>query len=239
MIRTSCPSPHVRKSRRAFDSVDNSDGRQRLPACASTRIQPPASIMKPKTDLDTTAIDEREVFIRGEHVLLKVLTRRDVLESGWYGWFNDEEVCRTLQKHYFPTTPEGQLKFWEQMTAASDRLQLGICAAAGGHIVGIISLNSIDFINRKAEISVVIGDKTARNITIFVEACTLILRHGFETLNLHRIYGGSISRDLVQLMCRMLGCKDEGVARQDIYKDGAYHDAYLYGVLASEFAARR
>lgn len=195
--------------------------------------------MTPKTDSDTTDIDEREIFIRGKHVLLKILTRRDAAESGWYGWFNDDETCRTLQKHYYPNTPENQLKFWEQLGSASDRLQLGICEASGGPIVGIISLNGIDFINRKAEISVVIGDKKARNITIFVEASTLILRHGFDTLNLNRIYGGSISRDLVQLMCRMLGCKDEGVARQDIFKDGAYHDAYLYGVLASDFSARR
>lgn len=59
-------------------------------------------------------IDPRDIFLKGKHVILKVLTREDVMSSGWYGWFNDEELCKTLQKHYFPTTRESQVAFWEQ-----------------------------------------------------------------------------------------------------------------------------
>jgi RimJ/RimL family protein N-acetyltransferase len=39
-------------------------------------------------------------------------------------------------------------------------------------------------------------------------------------------------------MCRTLGCKEEGVARQDIYKNGKYNDAYLYGLLREEFVGK-
>ena len=184
----------------------------------------------------TQIIDTRDIFLKGKHVILKVLTRDDVLGSGWYGWFNDEELCKTLQKHYFPTTMESQVTFWEQnICNAIDRIQLGICRAEGGSIVGIISLTHIDFINRKAEMSIVIGDRTAQNISIFVDSFKLLLNHAFYTLNLNRIYGGSISEELVTLLCRMLKCKNEGVSRQEIYKHGQYHDAYRYAVLREDF----
>ncbi len=184
----------------------------------------------------TQMIDTRDIFLKGKHVILKVLTRDDVLYSRWYGWFNDEELCKTLQKHYFPTTIESQIAFWEQkIQSPSDLLQLGICRAEGGSIVGIISLSSIDFINRNAEMSIVIGDRSAQNISIFVDSCKLLFNHAFYTLNMNRIFGASISEELVTLLCRMLHCKNEGVSRQQVYKNGQYYDAYRYAVLREDF----
>lgn len=184
----------------------------------------------------TQDIDPRDVFLKGKHVFLKVLTREDVNSSGWYGWFNDEEICKTLQKHNFPTTRESQVHFWEQnVRSANDKIQLGISRIGNNKLVGIVSLNHIDFISRRAEFSIVIGEIEAQNIAIFIESCKLVFNHGFFTLNLNRIYGASISKDLVTLMCRMLNCKEEGVSRQEIYKRGKYHDSYRYSLLQEEF----
>ena len=47
-------------------------------------------------------MDKRNIFIEGETITLSVLTTDDVLNSGWYGWFNDIDTCENLQKHYFP-----------------------------------------------------------------------------------------------------------------------------------------
>lgn len=186
---------------------------------------------------EKAAIDPRDIFLKGKKIILKVLTRDDVLNSGWYGWFNDEILCKTLQKHYFPNSVEAQMAFWESnVKNCSSKLQLGICLIDGGPIVGIVSLNNIDHINSKAEISAIIAEKEARNIAVFVESCNLLFKHAFFTLNLQRIYGGSISEDLVDLMCRMLSCKREGIARRDIFKDGTYHDAHRYSLLRDEFS---
>ena len=56
-------------------------------------------------------IDERNIFLKGENIFLKVLNKEDVLSSSWYGWFNDEELCKTLQKHYYPNSIENQLEY--------------------------------------------------------------------------------------------------------------------------------
>ncbi len=180
-------------------------------------------------------IDPRDIFLKGKNVILKVLTRDDVITSNWYGWFNDEEICKTLQKHYYPNTMEAQLDFLQKTINTNDKIQLGICKKEGGNIIGIISLNNIDLINRKAEISALIGETGARNVGLFIESCMLLFNHAFHSLNLNRIYGGSISKELVTLMCRTLGCKEEGVGRSEIYKNGAYRDSYRYAVLKDEF----
>ena len=60
-------------------------------------------------------INKNEVFIKGKSIYLKVLTKNDVLESNWYGWFNDEKTSKTLQKHYFPNTLENQLTFFTNL----------------------------------------------------------------------------------------------------------------------------
>jgi RimJ/RimL family protein N-acetyltransferase len=181
-------------------------------------------------------IDKRDVFLKGKHVLLKALNKEDALHSNWYGWFNDEELSKTLQKHYFPNTMEAQVDFWEKnIRNASNKLQLGICKTSGSELLGIVSLNNLDFINRKCEFSIIIGEKSGQNINIFLESAKLVFNHAFHSLNMNRIYGGSISKDLIALMCRSLGCKEEGVARQDIFKNGNYHDAFLYSILKDEF----
>lgn len=184
-------------------------------------------------------IDQRDIFLKGKKILLKVLSKDDVLNSNWYGWFNDEELCKTLQKHYYPNSVEMQLEFWERSILNSQtKIQLGICKIGDTKILGIISLNNIDMINRRAEMSVLIGEEEGRAVGLFIEACQLLFSHAFYSLNLNRIYGGSISKVLVTLMCRTLGCKEEGVARQDIYKNGKYNDAYLYGLLREEFVIK-
>ena len=67
------------------------------------------------------AIDKRDIFIKGKNIYLKVLTKEDVLTSGWYGWFNDEHTCETLQKHYYPNTMKSQLEFWNELDLSPNK----------------------------------------------------------------------------------------------------------------------
>jgi len=183
-------------------------------------------------------IDQRDIFIEGENIILKVLTRDDVMSSGWYGWFNDEITCETLQKHYFPPSIESQLEYYEKLAQASHDgtgIQLGVCKRDGDRILGIVSLNNIDYMNRKAEISAVMGEDEGKDIRTISEAWRLIFWHGFNVLNLHRIYGGSISKSVVDLMCRVAACVPEGIRKEDAFKNGKYVDVYEYGVLKNSF----
>jgi ribosomal-protein-alanine N-acetyltransferase len=180
-------------------------------------------------------LDYRNIFIKGKKIHLISLSENEVNNTSWYSWFNDEEICKTLQKHYYPNSINLQKEFLLSSSNDKSQLILGIYSIKEKKLIGVTSLYAIDFINSKAGFSIVIGEKKFRNLLIFVEIAMLVFNHGFNTLNLNRIYGGSISEKLVDFMCKSLGCEKEGVSKSDIFKEGKYHDSFQYGILRNNF----
>ncbi|MDB4627880.1 GNAT family N-acetyltransferase [Akkermansiaceae bacterium] len=180
-------------------------------------------------------LDKRDIFISGKKVILKSLNEDDISNSDWYGWFNDEKVCATLQKHYFPNSVELQNEFLNS-TKGQNTLILGVCDIEYTDIIGIVSLSSINYINSSAEFSCIIASEEDRNVLVFIEILKLVLNHAFSSLNLNKVYGGSISENLIKLMVRACNGKTEGVSRQDMFKNGQYHDIYKFSILKDEFS---
>ena len=90
-----------------------------------------------------------DVFIKGELIDLVVLTEEIIEKTNWYNWFNDEENTKDMQKHYFPNTKEIQLKFFKnEIENSNTKIQLGILHKKDQIMVGTLSLNNIDFMNR-------------------------------------------------------------------------------------------
>ena len=115
------------------------------------------------------------------------------------------------------------------------KLQLGILEKKDQVMIGVISLNSINFINRNCEIAAIIGETKYQNFKYFIESNKLILKHAFQTLNLQRIYGGTVIPEIQLLYCKMLGFKNEGISRKSVYKNGIYIDVYNIGILKEEY----
>lgn len=184
-------------------------------------------------------IDPRNIFLRSENVYLKALTEEDALSSSWYSWFNDPNTTGLMEKHYFPNTPQLQLEFFRKnIQGARDKLQLGIVPRREEKLVGVISLNQINFLNRSAEISMVIGEPDYRTIEITFESLRLIIEHGFYILNLRRIHGGTVTEDVKNLLCRTLNFCHEGTSKEAVYLNGKYMDAYQLGLLESQYPYR-
>jgi RimJ/RimL family protein N-acetyltransferase len=174
--------------------------------------------------------DHYDVFIEGEVVDLIVLTEDISLNSNWYKWFNDKETTQNMQKHYFPNTAAQQLSFFkDSVIDSSKKLQLGINHKSDNTLIGVISLNEIDFINQKCEIAGLIGEKKYKSIGYWLEANRLIFKHAVNTLNMRRIYGGSLGREVSVFYERMLGFHQEGTRKQEIFKDGEFRDVYYFG----------
>ena len=96
---------------------------------------------------------------------------------------------------------------------------------------GVISLSNINHLNRNCEIGLIIGEAEARKLKYFIEAVKLTCKHAFDTLNINRIYSGTISKEIDELFCRVLGFEHEGLLRQAVFKNGAYHDIYQHALL--------
>ncbi len=181
-----------------------------------------------------------DVFIQGKLIDLVCLNEEIVEKTNWYNWFNDEENTRFMQKHYYPNTKALQLEFFKnEIENNPNKLQLGIFHKKDKSLIGTISLSSIDFFNRSCEIAGLIGEKKYQNFTNMIEACKLLISHAFETLNMHRVYGGSIIKEVDEMFCRVLGFTHEGVRRKCVYKNGKYHDAYCHSILREEYHEKK
>ena len=179
---------------------------------------------------------QKGVFLTGDYVNLTVLSEEDIHNSSWYDWFNDEETTQFMQQHYFPNTKEKQIEFLNALNNDSSKIQLGIKdKEKNGPIIGVVSLNAIDLLNRKTEISLIIGEKEYRNVSYSIDVFRLIVNHAFNTLNLNKVWAGTLIKEWVNLVVRVLNFRQEGVLRKDTFKNGEYRDVYLYSALKEEW----
>jgi len=179
-----------------------------------------------------TSLNDYDVFISGEKVDLVVLDQKCVDVSNWYKWFNDEETTFDMQKHYFPNTKAMQLEYFkEHIESDNSKLQLGILEKKDNVLIGIIALGSIDYHNRKCEIGGLIGEKAYRSLAYWLEANKLIINHAFKQLNMLRIYGGTMSYEVMQMYVKALKFSHEGTLISDVFKNGKHNDVYLVGLL--------
>ncbi len=177
-----------------------------------------------------------DIFIYGKLIDLIVIDENLIKNSNYYSWFNNSETTKYMQQHYFPNTIENQLDFYSKNVRNSkNKVQLGILHKKTQSFIGIISLSNIDLLNRSAEISGIIGEARYKNFTNFLEASKLIIIHGFESLNLNRIYGGTIVKEVDLMFCKMLGFKNEGISRNAVFKNNLYCDIYKHAILKDDY----
>jgi len=174
-------------------------------------------------------------FITGETIDLRSLSPGDI-EGNYVSWFNDEEVCHFNSHHVYPYTTDQAVSFIEGTQTDRSSIVLAILSKDSGKHIGNISLQKIDLISRNAEYAIVLGDRDYWGKGIAKEASLLILRHGFESLNLHRIGCGTSSENIpMQKLAAKLGFNEEGRRKDALYKNGKYVDIIEYGLLRKNF----
>lgn len=176
-------------------------------------------------------------FLTGEKIYLRTITEDD-LNANYREWFNDEEICRYNSHHRFPNYDENMRDFYETVIKSKQNLVLAICEKEGDKHIGNIALENIDPLNQSAEFAIIIGDKEQWGKGVGTEAARLIVKHGFDELNLHRIYcGTSEDNEGMQKLALSLGFKEEGRARDGMFKGGSFKNVIYYSLLGNEYAS--
>jgi len=102
--------------------------------------------------------------------------------------------------------------------------------------IGNTAFISILDIDRCAEIGIMLGEKTWWNKGYGTETMRTMLRHGFETLNLHRIWLQVYANNKRGIRAyEKAGFRHEGIYREGHYQAGKYHDVLLMSVLRQEW----
>jgi RimJ/RimL family protein N-acetyltransferase len=103
-------------------------------------------------------------------------------------------------------------------------------------LVGTCQLHSLHTIYRSAELQIRIGERDNQGKGYGSEAVYLLLRHGFEDRNLHRIGLHVFDDNLAAIrIYTKAGFKEEGRLREAAFINGRLKDILLFGLLRSEF----
>ena len=96
-------------------------------------------------------------------------------------------------------------------------------------LIGCAGLTSIDWINRRAELSVYTVPSKHE-----IDAARLVIAHAFDVLGLHRIEAETITQERTDL-CKALGFTCEGPRVKSYWRNGKFVDSMCWGLLAREY----
>jgi len=173
-------------------------------------------------------------FLEGKKIYLRPLLRSDIHK--WFKWFNDLFVTEHMNKGSFPNTKGQQEEYLRSLAKSRNDLQLAIVTKVGRTLIGIVGIHKIDWIHRRAEISIVIGDKKYWGKGLAKEAVALMVRHAFTKMNLHRLSAGMFVLNTGSRKCFVEnGFQLEGAKRKSFFYQGKYMDEYMLGLLREEW----
>ena len=175
-------------------------------------------------------------MIYGKRIRFRAAEREDL--PLFVRWLNDPEVRAGINM-YLPRSLALEENWFEDMLKRPrDEQPLGIEVKENDSwtLVGNCGFFNIEQINRCAEVGIMIGEKSYWNKGYGTEAMQLLLKHGFETLNLNRIYLRVYETNPRAIHAyEKSGYVLEGRQREAHYLDGKYIDVVFMSVLRSEW----
>ena len=168
----------------------------------------------------------------GDRIYLSPRNSEDV--EKFTEWLNDFETTDYTGRSGILTTLDGERKYLEENS--NPEATFVIVTLEDNKMIGTVSLEDINWINRTATLGIFIGDKEFRSKGYGTEAIRLILEYGFKYMNLY-----NIKLDLMEFNERALKCyekcgfKEYGRRRKCKFINGKYYDSISMDILADEF----
>jgi RimJ/RimL family protein N-acetyltransferase len=156
--------------------------------------------------------------------------REDDVDGPYRSWFEDQEICGFNSHGKFFKSRQWFLDYISSINE-EDKVVWAICHRVDGH-VGNVSLQEISSINRNAEFAILLGDRRHLGKGLSKLAGRKLLEHGFQKLNLVRIYCGTADTSVpMKALAQALGMVEEGRRRKHLFLSGEWVDLVEFGVL--------
>jgi RimJ/RimL family protein N-acetyltransferase len=177
-------------------------------------------------------------MIHGERIRLRAVERDDL--PRFVDWFNDPDVRRGLSL-YRPLSQAEEQRWYEQMLErppAERTYAIDVREGDEWIHIGSCGFFDVDRRSQHAEMGIVIGNKAYWDKGFGADVMRTLLRHGFETLNLHRIYLRVFETNPRAIhLYEKIGFRHEGRLRQHHYLEGHYVDELMMAILRDEWSA--
>jgi RimJ/RimL family protein N-acetyltransferase len=175
----------------------------------------------------------REVeAIIGRRVSLRPLERGDLARS--IKWLNDSEIMRLLGRRHHLSMAEEEKWYEDYLKSGKSRI-FAIEDENGSHI-GNIGLHNIDNENRSTSLGIVVGERSRWGMGYGSDALVTVLRYAFRELGMHKVSLRVFHNNERAIKSyKRCGFKKEGVMREQVFKDGKFHNLFIMSILDREF----
>ena len=173
-------------------------------------------------------------MLRGNIVGLRAIEAEDL--SLLLAWRNRPDFRRYFRE-YRELGMEQQRNWYEQKVLRDEHTRMfSIVELDTGELVGACGLCYIDWQNQCADFSIYIGKNNLYIDSLYaVEAAELMIKYGFEELNLHRLWTEIYSIDEKKKeLFKILGFIHEATHLETHWTEGKWLDSWYYRLLRSE-----
>lgn len=167
-------------------------------------------------------------MIRGSRIYFRPVELTDLNET-YLGWMNDRDVVQYLEIKR-PQTLKDLEQYYYNHAMQDDEFWFAIIKIGMDEHIGNIKLGPINWIHRRADLSLFIGRKDLWKKGYGTEAINLITKYAFETLGLHKIEAGVYRQNHGSLRAfGNAGYKGEAILKDHVWSHGEYSDLWIMG----------
>jgi RimJ/RimL family protein N-acetyltransferase len=155
-------------------------------------------------------------------------------------WVNDESITRNLSDAFiYPVSRSDEMKWLESVALANHREKVFAIVKETGELIGSVGLHNLNWVERKGELGILIGEKSCWGKGYGKEAILAILHIAFNRMNLHRVYLRVFENNERAIrLYEKCGFRREGLLREDHYYAGEYFNTLVMGILRDEYLKR-
>jgi RimJ/RimL family protein N-acetyltransferase len=173
----------------------------------------------------------------GKTVFLRILEKSDL--ELVRRWRNSPDNYRHFANWDFITSVQQENWFALKGSSRTD-LRMIIVDKSTGRPIGITHLESIDYRNRNASWGIYIAEPEFRTRTYAVESTLLLFDYAFEYMNIHKIYGNTLSNNpRGRRFHKLVGFKEEAVFKKHVYVKNLYADLIWIALFRSDWNSKR
>ena len=172
-------------------------------------------------------------FLRGERVSMRPLEKEDMLKLR--AWCNDPET-RALTGEVTPMNQAAAEQFFERVQTDANRVWFVVVENETGEVIGEAGLLRIFHPWRTADLTIILGEHSARGKGYGHEAILLLMDYAFGALALHRLSIGVVGFN-ARALCfyESVGFKREGIQRDGYFHNHTFSDFVMMSILEDEF----
>lgn len=151
-------------------------------------------------------------------------------------WRQDPEIWKMVVGRRYFVSEEAEKQWVAKAGSSPTDLKFAICDKKTEAYIGNIYLGDIDFFNKSATFSKLIGNKKYWGGGFGTHATLLMLHHAFFDLGLERIEARQLIENKASIRVNeKCGFKNEGILRKSAFKNGKLQDINLMSVIREDF----